>query len=341
LHAGSVLAAGLNYYTSGDETMTRVVDEEFRRRLFTWLDDHEEVYYDAALAPYANVALLFSRQTLDYLDCGDWSSTHAYYEEWMGMAMMLLESHIPYRVITEDQMTHLADYDAVVLPFFGAMSAAQAQAVRDYVSGGGIIIATGRTSLYDERGVAREDFLLADVFGVNLDDAEEDRVYVNDYGAGRSIFCLYPYAREYLWAAAPWGEGDPERAEDHRLAFLEDMWRQAGVTPVITTDAPKGVMVLPYRRPGGLMVRLVNYEEVGAGDPIPAPQSGITVGLRLPGGLDVVRARVLEFLGDWKTQPFRRVNGHVEVTLDLDRHAVVCFDAWAVYLPLIMRMMLI
>jgi hypothetical protein len=221
------------------------------------------------------------------------------------------------------------------------MSAAQAQAIRDYVSGGGTIIATGRTSLYDERGVAREDCQLADVFGVHLDDVEEDKVYVNDYGAGRSIFCLYPYAREYLWAAAPWGEGDPERAEAYRLAFLEDMWRQARVSPVIATDAPKGVMVLPYRRPGGLMVRLVNYEGVGAGDSIPTPQSGITVGLRLPGGLDVVRARRLEFLGDWKMQPFRRVNGLVEVTLDLDRHTVVSFDAWAVYLPLIMRMMLI
>jgi hypothetical protein len=71
LHAATILTAGLNYYTSGSEGMSGLPDEAFRRQLFHWLEDYEATYYDPSLQPYSNVALLYSRQTLDYVDRGD------------------------------------------------------------------------------------------------------------------------------------------------------------------------------------------------------------------------------------------------------------------------------
>jgi len=70
--------------------MAGAPDLDFRRQLFAWLASHDEAYYDDDLQPYANVALLFSRQTLDYLDKGSWDSEHAYHDEWEGMAVILL-----------------------------------------------------------------------------------------------------------------------------------------------------------------------------------------------------------------------------------------------------------
>ncbi len=53
----------------------------------------------------------------------------------------------------------------LVLPNVGALSDAQAAAIRRFVQRGGSLFATGETGLYDEWGDPRPDFALADLFG--------------------------------------------------------------------------------------------------------------------------------------------------------------------------------
>jgi len=80
--------------------------------------------------------------------------------------MMLLESHIPFGVVSERELHRLPEYDLAILPTMAAMSPQQAQQIREYVAQGGTIIATGPASLYTKEGVLLEDFRLADVFRV-------------------------------------------------------------------------------------------------------------------------------------------------------------------------------
>jgi hypothetical protein len=47
------------------------------------------------------------------------------------------------------------------------MSDAQVASIRKFVDGGGAIVASGETSLYNEWGDARNDFALADLFGIS------------------------------------------------------------------------------------------------------------------------------------------------------------------------------
>jgi hypothetical protein len=61
-----------------------------------------------------------------------------------------------------------AELKVLILPNVGAMSDAQCAAVRNFVQAGGFLIATGTTSLYDESGLPREDFGLADLFGAHF-----------------------------------------------------------------------------------------------------------------------------------------------------------------------------
>ncbi len=54
----------------------------------------------------------------------------------------------------------------MILPNIAALSDEQCRQIRDYVKRGGSIVATYETSLYDQWGVRRDDFGLADLFGV-------------------------------------------------------------------------------------------------------------------------------------------------------------------------------
>jgi hypothetical protein len=63
---------------------------------------------------------------------------------------------------------HVDQFKTLILPNIAALSDAQCQQLREYVKRGGSIVATHETSLYDEWGVKRKNFGLADLFGVTF-----------------------------------------------------------------------------------------------------------------------------------------------------------------------------
>ena len=63
---------------------------------------------------------------------------------------------------------HVNQFKTLILPNIAALSDEQCQQIRDYVKRGGSIVATYETALYDHWGVRRDDFGLADLFGVQF-----------------------------------------------------------------------------------------------------------------------------------------------------------------------------
>ena len=63
---------------------------------------------------------------------------------------------------------HTDQFKLLILPNIAALSDQQCGQLRAYVQRGGSIVATHETSLYDEWGVRRADFGLADLFGVKF-----------------------------------------------------------------------------------------------------------------------------------------------------------------------------
>ncbi len=61
----------------------------------------------------------------------------------------------------------LAAYKLLILPNTASLDERQASAIREFVKQGGGLIASLDTSLFDEYGDPRPNFLLADVFGVD------------------------------------------------------------------------------------------------------------------------------------------------------------------------------
>ncbi len=89
--------------------------------------------------------------------------------EFNGLAEALARSHTPFDVIDDASLESARPdrYALIVLPNVACMSSGTAERLRRYVEAGGHLLATFETSLYDETGVRRPDFALADVFGVH------------------------------------------------------------------------------------------------------------------------------------------------------------------------------
>jgi len=90
----------------------------------------------------------------------------------MNAARRLIANHLPFTVITAEQIGHLARYKVLILSNVHHLSPEEAGAIREYVRQGGALYASGGTSLVTTSGQRQTDFQLADVFGVSLVKAD-------------------------------------------------------------------------------------------------------------------------------------------------------------------------
>ncbi len=289
-HAALVLTMGFNYYTSGGEGMAEIVDEQFMHDFFGWLKEHDDYFYE--WDSNADIAVVFSRHTLDYLDRGSWEE-YAYHDEFLGILMMLIESNIPFKVIDEEALDNITSYDAIILPDFACMSEEQANMIREYVKDGGTVIAINETSLYNEYGVKRDDFSLKDVFGVGTNEAEFWEIYENSYGGGRCIFTPTPLGRYFYWAAQPWSNfGNRKEAESTRNEFLK-LIEKANIS--LSYSIEGNAIAIPYEKDGQKMLRILNFESIRLGNAVPSLQE---IEIRIKG--EVKEANLLNFMDDWE-----------------------------------------
>ena len=86
-----------------------------------------------------------------------------------GMYYALLEGRFIFDFVHEDKIgaENLKKYTALVLPNTALLSDEQCRQLRAYVDGGGSLLATFETSMYNELNQRRADFGLADVFGIH------------------------------------------------------------------------------------------------------------------------------------------------------------------------------
>jgi len=83
----------------------------------------------------------------------------------VGAARVLRQGHIPFGVITNANLNQIKGYRAVILPNVLELTSEQAKEFRKFVEGGGILYASGPTSM-DRHHDGIPTFLLEDVLGV-------------------------------------------------------------------------------------------------------------------------------------------------------------------------------
>jgi hypothetical protein len=104
----------------------------------------------------------------------------------LGFHGSLLPTDTQYEIINEYSIEWLDDFDLVILPDQRCLSHVVIERLREFVSQGGNLIATHRTSLYAEDGGMSANFALADLFGVDYLDLSHFDVHYLDM-AGRPL----------------------------------------------------------------------------------------------------------------------------------------------------------
>jgi len=146
-----------------------------------WLDVVERIYnwhyrsqrYLRNTAPLARTALVYSEQTRRVYGGQPWQERSGGHE--LGMYHALVEARMPFEMVNDRLLDaeHLRPFKLLILPNVAALSEGQCEQLRQFVQGGGSLLATFETSLYDEQGKQRQDFGLADLFGVSLNGRVE------------------------------------------------------------------------------------------------------------------------------------------------------------------------
>ena len=113
-----------------------------------------------------------------------------YYQNQSGLWSALQQSHTPADAIWTETMTaeKLRRYKVLVLSDAKSLTFGESDLIRKWVRDGGVLIAGGTTSLFDQWGVKLKDYALADVFGVNyaghaaVTDPKKSDTYCFDVG---------------------------------------------------------------------------------------------------------------------------------------------------------------
>jgi hypothetical protein len=131
--------------------------------LYVWHYQNEK--YLRNTSPVARVGIVYSQQTAE-LYAGTAGVQRLVEYPQLGIYQALIEARIPFEMVHDHNLDpeHLTRFKTLILPNIAALSTAQCQQLRDFVKGGGGLLATYETSLCDEEGNMRQDFGLADLF---------------------------------------------------------------------------------------------------------------------------------------------------------------------------------
>jgi putative glycosyl hydrolase-like family 6 (GHL6) protein len=139
--------------TLRDDRWLRPVEEMYRRYA-SWEN------YLRNVKPLARVGLVYSQQTGWFHGANVEGHINGWYQA-------LIEARVPFEMVHDRKLDRIEQFKTLILPNLAALSDEQCEQLGKAVRRGISIIATHETSLYDQWGVKRKNFGLADLFKVD------------------------------------------------------------------------------------------------------------------------------------------------------------------------------
>lgn len=144
------------------------------RAFYDWLAANENHFRNRR--SLANIAVLYPQSTIAFYRSDGARERRLNGERidptdyLQGLYYALLEGRFLFDFVHQENLTQasLKRYKVLLAPNAAYLRDGECQAVREYVSSGGSLLASFETSRYNEWGERREDFCLADVLGVHV-----------------------------------------------------------------------------------------------------------------------------------------------------------------------------
>ena len=283
------LAAGNHPYETKVPSMATSVGPQYRKRMFSWIQQHEGRLFASDSA--AKVAVYYSPESRDYLDKaagtglfattkpkpGDelwWSDERndsvyslPYLAEYRGITKWLVHNHVPFDIVVRPDAAELSRYQAVIAPALTALSDRDADLLDRYAATGGKLVITGpKPASLDELGNRRDAAILKSL---------QRRPGSVD---GSAIHSAQLLGKSYLASGSPLAS----RAIGKLLGD--------SVHSPIATNAGKTVHMELRRSGGETLLHLVNPERLW-NDRAPK-QRDVAVSIEMPPGVSVADVRL-------------------------------------------------
>jgi hypothetical protein len=142
---------------------------------------HQQDGHLAATHDVADVAVLRSFPSMAYNSLGPQLETTL-------VEQTLIQYKVPFTYVFDQGLRDLSRFKAVVLTNQESLSDKAVELLTAYVRNGGAVLATGRTSLYNDWRRRRPDFGLADVLDVHYREGRLPENHRNKFGRGHAVY---------------------------------------------------------------------------------------------------------------------------------------------------------
>jgi hypothetical protein len=160
--------------------------------VFRWHKTNEEFLINRR--PVATVGVVWSDQNMDFY--GRDETDVMVDQPYRGIKHALIRGKIPYIPVHADHIDRESEQLAVlILPNIGVLTDNQAAAIKRFVEGGGGLLATGESSLYNDWGEPRPDYALSEMFGAHI--TGQNKVDTTSASRRRAGETLHTYLRLY------------------------------------------------------------------------------------------------------------------------------------------------
>jgi len=314
---------------------------EDKKACLRFFNDNKPLYLDADVL--ANVAVWSSTKSLSYNNI----ETH----QGLALAVQTLaRGHVPFDIVLDSDLKNLAKYKVLLLPNVESMSPDEISLVEEFVRGGGGVVATERTSQYDEWYRKRTR---GGLFGLAGEVQDAEKILVFDEH-GRGLFLTVTAGKKAKTAESRRQVGEGRFAYIHEIvragpmpSHVEGRWEGHDNPPSywrlpknyrqllgaikwasrnnlpLETNAPAtlAIELLSQESRGRVLAHFLNYDWQGK------PPRNVRVTLRLPPKTPRKKVTLLDLDKGAKPIKAQRTRGKLSFTLPVvDIYSVVVIE---------------
>ncbi len=309
--------AGTNTWDARGHVMSGSNDMETRKSIFKWIADNETTLYSPR-KPLYPIGVYFSPKTRNYF-------ADEFMEAYKGVMYLMLQSHLEFQIVTPRTLETFRG-QGLILPEVKCISNEEMKFLRQFLTGGNFLIATGETGKYDTSRNPHGENPVHTLLGIENPDNATTSIATEKF----SYLPGCPGARYYEEIRRSYNEsawsGDAGGAEfAAQLAEFQSILEQFGYEAAVAIDASPFVATQIARVQGKPHVFIANFKGLKGGEnSVQLPERGAKI--HFPGKLNS-KVYALTYLGELQELECVWESGKLVCTLpDIDRGMVVWYE---------------